>query len=214
LLSSAVNFCNLEFDLSLPNPVTRLGLGHSERRVRWITKEEAARLLGEAELVSARPHLPVFILLAFNTGCRRGELLGLEWDRVDMLNRKILLEARHTKTRRRRTVPLNQDALCALMRIQAWQMDISIQPSFVFADESGKIRCFHCHWCAALRRAGIENFRIHDMRHTFASWLVMDGVSIYIVKDLLGHASVTQTEIYAHLAPDQSAKAVEHLLKF
>ncbi|MDR3159908.1 MAG: tyrosine-type recombinase/integrase, partial [Zoogloeaceae bacterium] len=66
----------------------------------------------------------------------------------------------------------------------------------------------------ALRRSGIEDFRIHDLRHTFASWLVMQGESIYVVRDLLGHASVRQTEIYAHLAPDQGISAVRRLAPF
>jgi site-specific recombinase XerD len=67
---------------------------------------------------------------------------------------------------------------------------------------------------AAVRRAGLLDFRIHDLRHTFASWLVMQGVSIYVVKELLGHASITQTEIYAHLAPSQAHDAVQRLVLF
>jgi len=58
------------------------------------------------------------------------------------------------------------------------------------------------------------DFRIHDLRHTFASWLVMDGVSLYVVKDLLGHSSVTVTERYAHLSPTQGRAAVQRLLPF
>jgi integrase len=214
LLSSSINFCNAEFDMSMPNPVVKLDLGRSERRVRWITRVEAARLVQEAERVAVRPHLPVFIRLALNTGCRRGELLNLEWDRVDTEHHRILLEACHTKARRRRTVPLNEDALHALERIRTWQVSVGVQSSLVFAGENGKVRSLRRSWRTALGRAGIEDFRMHDLRHTFASWLVMQGESIYVVRDLLGHASVTQTEIYAHLAPDQGAAAVRRLLDF
>jgi integrase len=160
----------------MSNPVAKLGLGHSEHRVRWITKQEAAKLMQEAEHVSIRPHSPVFIRFALNIGCRRGELLNLEWGRVDMEYRKILLESRHTKARKRRTVPLNQDAFQALARIQAWQAAIGLQTSLVFAGENGKVRSMRKLWSTSLGRAGIENFRIHDLRHTFASWLVMQGV--------------------------------------
>ena len=65
---------------------------------------------------------------------------------------------------------------------------------------------------AACKRCGIDDFRIHDLRHTFASWLVMDGVSLYLVKDLLGHSSVAVTKRYAHLSPDQGRVAVQQLL--
>ncbi|MDR0736135.1 MAG: site-specific integrase, partial [Zoogloeaceae bacterium] len=172
------------------------------------------RLVGEAES-SRRPHLPAFIRLALNTGCRRGELLGLEWDRVDFQHHKILLEAWHTKTRKRRVVPLNADAAGALLRLRAWQGAHCLSSSWVFGyDEDKHIKSFKTSWATALRRSGIENFRIHDLRHTFASWLVMQGVSIYVVRDLLGHASVTQTEIYAHLAPSQAVDAVRLLPSF
>jgi integrase len=214
LLSSSINFCNAEFDMSMPNPVSKLGLGRSEHRVRWITRQEAARLMWEVERVAVRPHLSVFIRLALNTGCRRGELLGLEWGRVDIEHHRILLEACHTKSRRRRAVPLNEDAVHALGRVKAWQVSVGVQSSLVFAGVDGRVKGFRGSWLSALRRAGIEDFRMHDLRHTFASWLVMQGVSIYVVRDLLGHASVTQTEIYAHLAPDQGMEAVRRFLKF
>ncbi|MDR3054165.1 MAG: site-specific integrase [Zoogloeaceae bacterium] len=212
LFCAAINFVNVEFDLTLPNPVSRLSIPTGEPRVRWITRQEAAKLLHEAEQAACRPHLPIFIRLALNTGCRRGELLNLEWSRVDTEHKKILLEAKHTKTRKRRAVPLNDDALRTLTRIKHWQTERKLNTPYVFGYEKGKITTFKTSWKTALQRSGIENFRIHDLRHTFASWLVMEGVSVYVVKDLLGHASVTQTEIYAHLAPDQGREAVQRLL--
>ncbi|MDR2689033.1 MAG: site-specific integrase [Azoarcus sp.] len=106
------------------------------------------------------------------------------------------------------------DALCALARIRDWQQAKGLETPWVFGWERGKIGSFKTGFRNALKRAGIENFRIHDLRHTFASWLVMQGESIYVVRDLLGHASVKQTEIYAHLAPDQTASAVRRLPSF
>ena len=156
----------------------------------------------------------MFIRLALNTGCRRGELLKLEWSRVDFERHLFLLEAQHTKGRRRRVVPLNSDALQALRTLQAWQSEKGIVSPFVFGWERGVITTFKTSWTSALRRAGIEDFRVHDLRHTFASWLVMQGESIYVVRELLGHASVTQTEIYSHLSPSQGAEAVKRLPTF
>lgn len=214
LFCAAINFVRLEFELDdMPNPVAKLGLASEEPRVRWLTREEARRLISEAERASPRPHLACFIRLALNTGCRRGELLNLEWSRVDLEGRRFLLEARHSKSRRRRTVPLNDDAVRTLRCLMTWQRTHELRSPWVFGWRQGqRITTFKTSWSSALRRAGIENFRIHDLRHTFASWLVMQGESLYVVKDLLGHASVTQTEIYAHLAPSVAAAAVQRLL--
>jgi integrase len=214
LLSAAINFICSEFELVFRNPVSCLGLRKPEPRVRWITREEARRLMSEAERTAKRPHLPVFIRLALNTGCRRGELLNLEWNRVNFDQGMILLEAKHNKSRRRRVVPLNDDALMALSRMQEWQISKGLETSWVFGWENGKIGSFKTSFHSALKRVGIEDFRIHDLRHTFASWLVMQGESIYVVRDLLGHASVKQTEIYAHLSPDFSKSAVQRMLPF
>lgn len=215
LFCAAINFVRVEHDLhDLPNPVARLRLAKSEPRVRWITREQAAKLVKEAEHDAPRPHLAMFIRLALNTGCRRGELLDLEWSRVDLERGCFLLEARHTKGRRRRLVPLNAEAIKALGTLAGWQGEKGLQTPWVFGWERGKITTFKTAWTSALKRAGIENFRIHDLRHTFASWLVMQGESIYVVKELLGHACITQTEIYAHLAPSQGAAAVQRLAPF
>jgi integrase len=210
-LSAAINFYSAENEIEIVNPVSRLGLPRPKSRVRWITREEARRLIDSAEL-ARRPHFPVFIRLALNTGCRRGELLGLEWPRVDFDQRLLLLEPHQNKSRRRRSVPLNDESICALMRLRMWQDKNCLYTPFVFGYLPGRRyygfkRAFH----EALECAGIENFRIHDLRHTFASWLVMNGESIYVVRDLLGHASVKQTEIYAHLAPSLGKTAVERL---
>lgn len=216
IFCAAINFVRLEYDRpDLPNPVAALGLAEEEGRVRWITREEAARLITVAGAHAKRPHLPCFIRLALNTGCRKGELLKLEWRRVDLERGLLFFEAKHVKSRRRQTVPLNQDAIVTFERMQAWQHDNAPGSPWVFAMESGRpITSFKTGWTSALKRAGIEDFRIHDLRHTFASWLVMQGEDLYVVKELLRHSSVTVTERYAHLAPTRTASAVQRLLPF
>lgn len=205
----------LETELLLKAPGTMYeGLG-LDGRVRWITRQEAARLIAEVEAHASRPHLACFIRLALNTGCRRGELLNLEWNRVDLERKQLLFEARHNKSRRRQTVPLNLDAVAALMKLRKWQVINAPETPWVFGSESGKpITTFKTAWTSALKRAGIDDFRIHDLRHTFASWLVMQGVDLYVVKELLRHSSITVTERYAHLAPSRTAEAVQRLLPF
>lgn len=216
LFCAAINFVRLEFDRpDLPNPVASLGLQEPEGRVRYLTREEAARLIAAADQFSTRPHLAAFIRLALNTGCRKGELLNLEWSRVDLDRRLILLQAKDNKSKRRRTIPLNDDAVGVLIKLQDWQGNHAPGTPWVFGRDSGrKITTFKTAWTGALKRAGIEDFRIHDLRHTFASWLVMQGESLYVVKELLGHSSIIVTERYAHLAPQQTASAVQRMLRF
>ncbi|MFC0696249.1 tyrosine-type recombinase/integrase [Paraburkholderia humisilvae] len=83
----------------------------------------------------------------------------------------------------------------------------------LFATEAGAhITTLQKGFEAACKRSGIDDFPIHDLRHTFASWLVMDGVSLYVVRDPFGHSSVTVTERYVHLSPDQGRVAVQRLI--
>lgn len=216
LLSAAINYVRLEHDRSdLANPAERLGIGEGEGRVRWITDGEASALCEAAGRHARRPHLAIFIRLAINTGCRKSELIKLEWSRVSLDRRLLMLGAQHTKSGRRRTVPLNDAALEALRELQAWRNRHAPGNPWVFATKAGeRITTFQKGFAAACRRAGIVDFRIHDMRHTCASWLVMAGTPLEVVRDLLGHSSVTVTERYAHLAPEQLRGAVQRLLPF
>lgn len=215
-LSAAINFVRVEHDHSeLPNPAQSLGLDGGEARVRWISRSEASALVLAAGATAKRPHLPNFVRLALSTGCRKNELLALEWHRVDFERSCLRLEVEHTKNGKRRLVPLNGSAMSALMDQRDWVMRKCSGSVWVFPSWSGKrIQTLQKGFDAACARAGIENFRIHDLRHTFASWLVMEGVSLYVVKDLLGHSSITVTERYAHLSPDEGRAAVQKLLSF
>lgn len=207
--AAAVNYVRIEHEVDLKNPFQALQIPEAEGRSRWLSKDEAERLIAAASLYARTPHLPCFIRLALNTGCRRGELLGLEWPRVDMARRLIFLEARHTKSAKRRTVPLNDTALAALGELLQWHLKHHPGSPWVFPSSAGgHIRWLKTAFRNSCNRAGIQDFRIHDLRHTCASWLVMAGVDLYVVRDLLGHASITTTERYAHLAPARAAAAV------
>lgn len=210
VFSAAVNYTALELDTTLHNPARGLDLPDSVPRLRWLSHAEARSLITAAAAVSSLPHLPAFIRLALSTGCRKSELLFLEWSRVDWDSSLLLLEPHHTKAGRRRYVPLNASALSALNRLRRFNDDHWPDSPWVFTGSRGwRIRTLQKQWVAALDRAGITDLRIHDLRHTCASWLVMDGVPLATVRDLLGHSSITVTERYAHLAPDQIRAAVD-----
>ena len=141
--------------------------------------------------------------MALNTGMRKGEVLTIVREEVDLKHGFILLE--NTKNGERREIPINQtlrDTLTALPR------HITI-PYVFWKKKDGKRygdvkKSFH----SALKRAGIKNFRFHDLRHTIASHLVMNGIDLTTVKELLGHKTIAMTMRYAHLAPSHKEKAV------
>ena len=136
-----------------------------------------------------------FIRLALNTGCRRDELLRLEWRRVDLQARLIYLEACHTKSGKRRSVPLNETSVAALVSRGIFHAEQCPAAPWVFYDREGeRVQSIRRSWSTACRRAGIADFRVHDLRHTCAAWLVSAGVPLTEVRDLLGHSTVRMTE--------------------
>ncbi|MBF0611749.1 MAG: site-specific integrase [Magnetococcales bacterium] len=212
LLSAAINYARMELEWEIPNPVTGRRLREPEGRVRWLTEEEANRLIKQAESQLRAPYLADFIRLALNTGCRLNELLGLEWRRVDMERRIFFLSEEHTKSARRRSIPLNNQALLALSNRVAYHKQHCPESPWVFCHKDGtRLMAVKKSFAAACEAAGIEDFHIHDLRHTCAAWLVTKGVPLPQIRDLLGHSSVTMTERYAHLAPETVRAAVSRL---
>jgi len=197
LLGAAINEYNKRHGTHLPNPTRSADVREPEGRVRWITTEEAERLIA-----CASPVVADFIKIGLYTGMRSGEILGLTWDRVDFERSTIRLESVHTKTKRSRTIPLHPTAKAGLKSCKKrWP-----ESAYVFVIDSVKKG-----FAGACKRAGISDFHPHDLRHTCASWLVQKGVSLYEVRDILGHSSIKLTERYSHLAPENLAGAIAKL---
>ena len=210
LLSSAINYAKTEWDWDIPNPVAGRLLTEPEGRDRHLSLEELVMLIDCAR--EKRPYLADFIELAVYTGCRKQELLGLEWGRVDLNQNLIYLQGHHTKSGKRRSVPINQTARNVLVRRQCFRAEHCPDSPWVFAHHNGdRIKDVKRSFKTVCRRAGIEDFRIHDLRHTCASLAVSEGVPLEALRDLLGHSSVTVTERYAHLAPAKVREAVAAL---
>jgi len=173
----------------------------NNKRLRFLSKEECQILIDSAE-----PHLKPILTTAVNTGMRKTEILTLTWDNVDLTHGFILLNV--TKNDERREIPINKtlrETFSGLTR----RLDI---PYLFFDPATGKrLLDVKTSFNTACRRAKIKDFRFHDLRHTFASHLVMTGVDIMTVKELLGHKSLTMTLRYAHLAPAHKVKALELL---
>jgi integrase len=209
VLSASINLYNLELEMTLPNPVAGRRLKEPEGRLRWLTRSEAQALIIAAGQQASAVHLPPLIRLALNTGMRRGELLGLEWRRVDLKEGLIFLEGHHTKSGKRRTVPINRNAREAILTRARFRAEHCPGSPWVFANAKGeRIKEVKRSFMRACKVVGIEDFRFHDLRHTCAAWLVTEGVPLTEVRDLLGHSTIKMTERYAHLAPENVRAAV------
>lgn len=151
-------------------------------------------------------HLKPMVLVSLNTGMRRGELFDLKWSAVNFDTKTITVAGATTKTSDTRHIPMNKETIGVL---EAWKKQVS-KPPYVFPGQGGgRFEDVKGAWLKLLERAQIDRFRWHDMRHDFASRLVMAGVPLNTVRDLLGHADIKMTLRYAHLAPGTKAAAVE-----
>jgi integrase len=179
--------------------VRRVKQLRENKRLRFLSIEEAQGLISVCD-----EHLKPIVTTALNTGMRKAEILMLRWDQVDLQHGFILLDK--TKNGERREIPIN-DTLKTVFHSLRRRIDVP----HVFYDQK-TLRPYQNvkrSFVTALGRAKITDFHFHDLRHTFASQLVMAGVDLAAVKELLGHKDIKMTLRYAHLAPAHKRKAVE-----
>jgi integrase len=152
------------------------------------------------------------VLLALNTGLRRGELLALRWRDVDLGLRMLTVVAASAKNGQTRRVPLNREATDLLTR---WRTQQGGKPEAqVFAGQGGaRMARIDSAWRSLRKRAGLGDCRLHDLRHHFASRLVQQGTDLNVVRELLGHSDITMVLRYAHLDPKNLAAAVERVAR-
>jgi integrase len=152
-----------------------------------------------------RPHLKPIVETALLTGMRRGELLGLKWEQI----RNGFIYLTETKSGKSRQIPINDRLQDALREVRRGNQ---LKSPYVFCDSQGR-RFLEVKrsLTSACRRAGIEAFRFHDLRHTFASRLVMKGAGLKAVQELLGHASLSMTMRDAHLSKEHLRDSVNLL---
>ncbi|MDC5819650.1 tyrosine-type recombinase/integrase [Vibrio europaeus] len=150
-------------------------------------------------------YLEPLVITAINTGLRRGELLALKWGDIDFEQQYLSVRAQNAKAKKSRNIPLNDTVLEVL---ESWQLQ-NKKREYVFASRSDvPIKDIKKPWLRVLQEAKITDFRFHDLRHHFASKLVMVGVDLNTVRELLGHSDLKMTLRYAHLAPEHKAAAV------
>ena len=154
-------------------------------------------------------HLMPLVLVALHTGLRAGDLFSLEWAHINLERGQVtkVINKTRRKTVKPVTLPLRNDAVAVL---KDWRAQSSggglVFPSPVTGKQIGSVKTA---WRNLMTAADIQDFRFHDLRHTFASWLVMDGKSLFTVQKLMTHSSAEMTQVYAHLSDDHLRQEVE-----
>lgn len=169
-------------------------------RLRYLEPKEAELLISKCSL-----HLRPIVVMALNTGMRRNEILRLKWENVNIEYRKIQII--NSKNNQLRVIPINNRLYQELNELYKQRHGV-----YVFEGSNGMpYKDIKTAFHSALRRAEIENFHFHDLRHTFGSQLVMSGVDLRTVQQLLGHKDIKMTIRYSHLSPVHVQEAVNKL---
>lgn len=183
------------------NPVKEVKFFKEENhKLNYLEVEEIRRLI----LASQGAIKPV-VIVALNTGMRRGEILNLKWQDIDF--KQGIIELLKTKSGKKRMIPMNEDVKNILISVRK-----NPNSPYIFCNRNGEpLKDVRTAFATALRRAGVKRIRFHDLRHTFASQLVMSGADLNTVRELLGHSDLKTTLIYAHLSKDHKTRAVNAL---
>jgi integrase len=196
----------VEWEIINSNPIAGRKRLKIDKRgvVRYLSADEESRLLKALETKTG--HIKLLIPILLNTGARPAEAFSLTWDNVDLENRRLTLQAAFTKTSQTRFIPIN-DKLFKVLDAQ------ESKSGYLFPSHmtDSHIVSIDKAWKYLKEGAKLENFRLYDCRHSFASNLVMRGIDLYTVSELLGHSSVEMTRVYAHLAPEHLKSAVDVL---
>jgi len=183
------------------NPTRGIEMGRESEKNRFLTREEAQQLVASIAADENRTAANAIMLLMF-TGARRNEVTQAKWEHVLWNERKLFVPL--SKSGKPRWIALSPSALSLL---QSLPREVGNQYIFPSGVTGRPCPSLWFPWRRIRARAGLEDVRLHDLRHSFASFLVNDGVSLYVVQALLGHANARTTQRYAHLANDTLSDA-------
>ena len=200
MFNMAIKWKRIQF-----NPVREVKfLKEPKSKDRILSEEEEIQLLEAIRTGHKAKHLKPIIITALNTGMRKGEILNLKWSNVDFKTRYILVE--ETKNGEIRKIPMNEKLTATLEGAKKVS-----KSEYVFSENGKPYGDVKTGWWTVLRKAGIENFRFHDLRHTFGSRLGMAGVDIRTIQELMGHKDIKMTMRYSHPTPEHKKNAVKVL---
>ncbi len=209
-----VSLCSRLFNLAIrhkmrpDNPAKGVERNDEVRRERYLSQAELVRL---TEALGGYPNQQAadVIRLLLLTGARRGEVLGMDWPHVDLETGVWVKPSSHTKTKKLHRVPLNAAALEVLCKLK----DQGLSERYVFPGRrpGQPLHDLQRAFTRVCKEAEIEDFRIHDLRHSYASILASAGLSLPVIGALLGHAQPSTTARYAHLFDDPLREATERV---
>jgi integrase len=186
----------IEWHWAGTNPAQGIPRFHEDRRERWLQPDELQRFVNAINGYHNQNVADAFRLLLL-TGSRKSEVLTAEWSMFDLDQGLWTKPSSHTKEKRIEHVPLSAQALEVLAKMK----EQSDGTSFLFPGLNGQPRTtLRLAWSQICKAAGLENVRVHDLRHSYASYLVSNGVSLHVVGKLLGHSQAQTTQRYAHVA--------------
>jgi site-specific recombinase XerD len=205
ILKKAFNLALKEWEWVKENPASKVSMEEeNNKRDRWLADDEEERLLE-----ACSPRLRELVIFALNTGMRLSEILALTWRGVDLFRKTITVFK--SKNKEMRTLPMNQ-TIFEMLKSRAKVKSIKTDLVFYNKNHAQIDKCFvSLSFHNTAKKAKVEDFRFHDLRHTFATRLVQSGKDLYKIQRLLGHKTPSMTQRYAHHYPESLRDAVEVL---
>ena len=188
-------------------------------RVRYLTDIEQKRLL-DACKTSQNPDLHFIVLLAMSTGMRKSELAKLRWGDITLFEKDRYAKGLLTNTKSKKSKAVSRSLMISgpaysvlLARFKSVQKSLDIRTMLLFPsdNDANKPNDFRSAWRTALARSAIKDFKYHDLRHTAASYLAMEGSSLLSIKAVLGHKTTRMSERYAHLTVEQTDQEIRKM---
>lgn len=205
---AAINFWNKHNDDNVHNPFNGFNLFEQDFLPRFLSESETSQLLNATKCYS-NPILYHYVFLLLSTGCRSKELLTLTWDRIFFDDGYFIIINSLSKNKKTVYKPLTSKTIQSLKSLKHHHKWVFYNPK-----TNNSYKTFRRGFQWSLQFSNLGKLRIHDLRHTFASFLVKKGVPIYHVSQLLGHSDTRITQRYAHLSPDNLSSVLKNLPDF
>lgn len=204
-LSIVLSLAANEWEWLEENPMLKVSKKKESRgRVRFLSEEEKVKLLTECKKISYELYL--FVLIAITSGARYGEIIKLQWQNIDFVNR--IYHFLDTKNGDDRGVSISKVVYEELKKFAQVR---NIKSDYIFANKDGKLLYLTGKFKKAVELAGIEDFRFHDLRHTAASYLAMNGASLLEIAEVLGHKTLAMVKRYSHLTRKHTADLIDRM---